>query len=67
VTSLIDIEDEEEIEESILAEFDLARAVFKESQFRLTGLISGPNSGRSSTDRQFYYVNDRPCDSHKVN
>ncbi|KAJ6219168.1 hypothetical protein RDWZM_004980 [Blomia tropicalis] len=32
--------------------------------FKLTGYISKPDSGcgRSSSDRQYFYLNDRPCD-----
>ena len=36
--------------------------------FRISGFISKPDhgDGRSSTDRQFYFINKRPCDFMKV-
>lgn len=36
--------------------------------FKITGYISKPNHGmgRSSADRQFLYVNKRPCELSKV-
>ena len=36
--------------------------------FQLEGCISScaHGQGRSSTDRQFYYINNRPCDPSKV-
>lgn len=38
------------------------------NNFSLEGYISscGHNLGRSSPDRQFYFINSRPCDPSKV-
>lgn len=37
--------------------------------FELDGYVSScdHNSGRSSKDRQFYFINSRPCEPLKVN
>ena len=40
----------------------------QENPFKITGYISKPDHGmgRSSADRQFLYVNKRPCELSKV-
>lgn len=46
-------------------EFVLLKALYFES---ITGFVSQGDHGvgRSATDRQFFFVNSRPCDPHKV-
>ncbi|KAJ1529240.1 hypothetical protein ONE63_006042 [Megalurothrips usitatus] len=51
-----------------LEEIGLSSNVDTEKGFELEGCISScaHGQGRSSTDRQFYYINNRPCDPTKV-
>lgn len=50
----------------ILEEFGLTEC--EASVFSLDGFIStcAHNHGRGANDRQFYYVNSRPCEPSKV-
>ncbi|GFT12521.1 mismatch repair endonuclease PMS2 [Nephila pilipes] len=53
----------------ILDEYFLPESALEISKtFKLEGYISNSNhgEGRSSTDRQFYFINGRPCDLPKV-
>ncbi|GFR30840.1 mismatch repair endonuclease PMS2 [Trichonephila clavata] len=53
----------------ILDEYFLPESAAKISEaFKLEGYISNSNhgEGRSSTDRQFFFINGRPCDLPKV-
>ncbi|GFY69738.1 mismatch repair endonuclease PMS2 [Trichonephila inaurata madagascariensis] len=53
----------------ILDEYFLPETAAEISEvFKLEGYISNSNhgEGRSSTDRQFYFINGRPCDLPKV-
>jgi len=47
---------------------DSAKLDTKENLFKITGFISKPDHGmgRSSADRQFLYINKRPCELSKV-
>ncbi|KAI9344539.1 histidine kinase-like ATPase [Zopfochytrium polystomum] len=47
---------------------DEDRYLFRTERIRVTGLISKPlpNYGRSAGDRQFFYINKRPCDLPKL-
>ena len=47
---------------------DSAKLDTKENLFKITGFISKPDHGmgRSSSDRQFLYINKRPCELSKV-
>lgn len=51
--------------EDILQEFNVKNVT---NSFELEGYISSCDhgSGRSSTDRQFYFINSRPCEPSKV-
>ncbi|CAG7823721.1 unnamed protein product [Allacma fusca] len=51
-------------DEDILSQYGLKEVT--ENPFKLTGFISIPYKGRSSNDRQFVYINSRPCDSTKI-
>ena len=47
---------------------DAGQRSLQESFFKISGYISKPDHGmgRSSNDRQFFYINKRPCDLSKV-
>ncbi|KAH6943764.1 hypothetical protein HPB50_026940 [Hyalomma asiaticum] len=53
--------------EEILEEFSLTESVVQGSSTRIEGYISScaHGSGRSSADRQFVFVNSRPCEMPK--
>lgn len=55
-------------EEEILNEFCVSLCPGDELPFEIDCLISTAvhGSGRSSSDRQFYYINRRPCEPHKL-
>ncbi|CAG9770561.1 unnamed protein product [Ceutorhynchus assimilis] len=67
LASLIDVK---EIipEEKLAEEYGLELVPGEELPFTLEFLISNAihGSGRSSTDRQFFYINHRPCEPTKV-
>ncbi|XP_072044566.1 mismatch repair endonuclease PMS2-like [Amphiura filiformis] len=52
----------------ISEEYGLKTTQSNQDLFRISGYISKPDhrDGRSSTDRQFYFINKRPCDFPKV-
>ncbi|KAG9476896.1 mismatch repair endonuclease PMS2 [Eleutherodactylus coqui] len=54
--------------ESVCEEYGLTNADILAGFYTITGYISQCDHGvgRSSTDRQFYYINQRPCDPAKV-
>lgn len=57
--------------DEILEEYGIKREKLRDDQlkmYELDGHISScaHGSGRSSTDRQFYYINSRPVDNLKV-
>lgn len=66
-TSLLDIEMQTP-SSSHLEEIGLPGNCDVVQNFQLEGFISScaHGQGRSSTDRQFYYINNRPCDPSKV-
>lgn len=47
---------------------DATKIDSKESLFKITGYVSKPDHGmgRSSADRQFLFINKRPCELSKV-
>ncbi|XP_061765069.1 mismatch repair endonuclease PMS2 [Nerophis ophidion] len=55
--------------ENVVEEYGLKSAELPEKLFSITGLVSQADHGvgRSATDRQYFFVNRRPCDPHKVN
>lgn len=59
------------IDDEILEEYGLKRENLDDTQlemFKFEGFISScaHGSGRSSVDRQFYYINSRPVDNPKI-
>ncbi|CAK6446377.1 unnamed protein product [Pipistrellus nathusii] len=54
--------------DGVCEEFGLSCSDSLQNQFRISGFISHCTHGvgRSSTDRQFFFVNWRPCDPAKV-
>nr|XP_057918422.1 mismatch repair endonuclease PMS2 [Doryrhamphus excisus] len=54
--------------ENIMEEYGLKEADPTKRIFSITGLVSQADHGvgRSATDRQFFFINKRPCDPHKV-
>lgn len=55
--------------ETVLQEYGICDgSAFTEYPFQLEGCISScaHGQGRSATDRQFFYVNSRPCEPTKV-
>uniref|UniRef100_A0A3P8UL81 Mismatch repair endonuclease PMS2 n=1 Tax=Cynoglossus semilaevis TaxID=244447 RepID=A0A3P8UL81_CYNSE len=54
--------------ENIVEEYGLNDAELPKQLFTITGFVSRADHGvgRSATDRQFYFVNNRPCDPLKV-
>ncbi|NXK92449.1 PMS2 endonuclease, partial [Formicarius rufipectus] len=54
--------------EAVCEEYGLSTAVMPQNLYSITGFISRCDHGvgRSTTDRQFFFVNQRPCDPAKV-
>ncbi|XP_032182950.1 mismatch repair endonuclease PMS2 [Mustela erminea] len=54
--------------DSVCEEFGLSQADALRTLFHISGFISycAHGVGRSSTDRQFFFINGRPCDPAKV-
>ncbi|XP_046945120.1 mismatch repair endonuclease PMS2 isoform X1 [Lynx rufus] len=54
--------------DSVCEEYGLSHGDALQTLFRISGFIShcAHGVGRSSTDRQFFFVNRRPCDPAKV-
>ncbi|MEE6522566.1 hypothetical protein FKM82_021170, partial [Ascaphus truei] len=54
--------------EAVCEEYGLSHADTPHSLYNITGYISRCDHGvgRSSTDRQFFFINQRPCDPAKV-
>ena len=66
--SLMDFE-QNSPNETVLQEYGIpVEMISAEIPFRLEGCISScaHGQGRSATDRQFFYVNSRPCEPAKV-
>ncbi|XP_019938815.1 mismatch repair endonuclease PMS2 [Paralichthys olivaceus] len=55
--------------ENIIEEYGLTEADLPKQLFTITGFVSSGEHGvgRSATDRQFFFINNRPCDPLKVN
>jgi DNA mismatch repair ATPase MutL len=59
--------DEVKIDQEILLEFDVSQNIEdKKNKFNFEGFLSKPNQGRSCGDRQYLFINSRPCDNPKV-
>uniref|UniRef100_A0A4W6CKY9 Mismatch repair endonuclease PMS2 n=1 Tax=Lates calcarifer TaxID=8187 RepID=A0A4W6CKY9_LATCA len=54
--------------ENIIEEYGLKDADLPKQLFTITGFVSQGDHGvgRSATDRQFFFINNRPCDPLKV-
>ncbi|CAH2307137.1 mismatch repair endonuclease PMS2 [Pelobates cultripes] len=54
--------------ETVCEEYGLSYADLPQGFYNITGYISRSDHGvgRSSTDRQFFFINQRPCDPAKV-
>uniref|UniRef100_A0A669CW77 Mismatch repair endonuclease PMS2 n=1 Tax=Oreochromis niloticus TaxID=8128 RepID=A0A669CW77_ORENI len=54
--------------ENVIEEYGLKDADLPKQLFSITGFVSQGDHGvgRSTTDRQFYFINNRPCDPLKV-
>lgn len=54
--------------ENVIEEYGLKDADLPKQLFSITGFVSQGDHGvgRSSTDRQFFFINNRPCDPLKV-
>ncbi|XP_034425599.1 mismatch repair endonuclease PMS2 [Hippoglossus hippoglossus] len=54
--------------ENIIEEYGLTDADLPKQLFTITGFVSRGDHGvgRSATDRQFFFINNRPCDPLKV-
>ncbi|XP_044034890.1 mismatch repair endonuclease PMS2 isoform X2 [Siniperca chuatsi] len=54
--------------EDVLEEYGLKDADLPKQLFSITGFVSRGDHGvgRSATDRQFFFINNRPCDPIKV-
>ncbi|XP_063749205.1 LOW QUALITY PROTEIN: mismatch repair endonuclease PMS2 [Eleginops maclovinus] len=54
--------------ENIIEEYGLTEADLPKQLFTMSGFVSRADHGvgRSSTDRQFFFINNRPCDPVKV-
>uniref|UniRef100_A0A7N6AUX8 Mismatch repair endonuclease PMS2 n=1 Tax=Anabas testudineus TaxID=64144 RepID=A0A7N6AUX8_ANATE len=54
--------------ENIIEEYGLKDADLPKQLFTITGFVSRGDHGvgRSATDRQFFFINNRPCDPLKV-
>ncbi|KAK4872638.1 hypothetical protein RN001_014667 [Aquatica leii] len=67
IQSVIEI-DMIEPDEQILSDYKLHTISEEPLPFNFELIISSAvhGSGRSTSDRQFYYINDRPCEPHKI-
>ncbi|XP_076616947.1 mismatch repair endonuclease PMS2 isoform X2 [Chaetodon auriga] len=54
--------------ENVIEEYGLKEADLPKQMFSITGFVSRGDHGvgRSATDRQFFFINNRPCDPLKV-
>lgn len=54
--------------DSVIEEYGLKDTDLPKQLFAITGFVSRADHGigRSATDRQFFYINNRPCDPLKV-
>ncbi|XP_029311677.1 LOW QUALITY PROTEIN: mismatch repair endonuclease PMS2 [Cottoperca gobio] len=54
--------------ETVIEEYGLQDAELPKQLFSMTGFVSRGDHGvgRSATDRQFFFINNRPCDPVKV-
>ncbi|XP_041830869.1 mismatch repair endonuclease PMS2 [Melanotaenia boesemani] len=54
--------------ENVIEEYGIKDADLPKQLFSITGFVSRGDHGvgRSATDRQFFFINNRPCDPHKV-
>ncbi|KAM3876853.1 mismatch repair endonuclease PMS2-like [Diretmus argenteus] len=54
--------------ENVKEDYGLGDAELPKNLFSITGFVSRGDHGvgRSATDRQFFYINNRPCDPSKV-
>ncbi|KAM7371033.1 hypothetical protein PAMP_010534 [Pampus punctatissimus] len=54
--------------ENVMEEYGLKDAELPKQLFSITGFVSRGDHGvgRSATDRQFFFINNRPCDPLKV-
>ncbi|XP_041818683.1 mismatch repair endonuclease PMS2 isoform X2 [Chelmon rostratus] len=54
--------------ENVIEEYGLKDADLPKQMFSITGFVSRGDHGvgRSATDRQFFFINNRPCDPLKV-
>ncbi|XP_037133703.1 mismatch repair endonuclease PMS2 isoform X2 [Syngnathus acus] len=54
--------------DNVLEEYGLENAELPQKLFCITGFVSQADHGvgRSATDRQFFFINKRPCDPQKV-
>ncbi|XP_070846334.1 mismatch repair endonuclease PMS2 isoform X2 [Chaetodon trifascialis] len=54
--------------ENVIEEYGLKEADLPKQMFSITGFVSQGDHGvgRSATDRQFFFINNRPCDPLKV-
>ncbi|CAJ1080726.1 LOW QUALITY PROTEIN: mismatch repair endonuclease PMS2 [Xyrichtys novacula] len=54
--------------ENVIEEYGLKEADLPKQLFTITGFVSRGDHGvgRSATDRQFFFINNRPCDPLKV-
>ena len=69
LSSIIEIKTEDPSEDA-LAFYDIRAPLsdFDDLSLRLRGYVSSceHGKGRSSADRQFYYINGRPCDPNRI-
>lgn len=69
VKSLIKIE-QNNVSDTVLEEYHISQDIFKKygDMFLINGYISSVTHGcgRSVTDRQFFFINNRPCDFPKL-
>ena len=66
LSTLLEIEEIDEVDPQILEYYGLDNKTFDLNRFKLEGFISQPNSGRSCSDRQFFFINSRPCEPIKA-
>ncbi|KAL3313186.1 Mismatch repair endonuclease pms2 [Cichlidogyrus casuarinus] len=70
---LLALDECSQISPDVIEEFQLESEEISKEIVHISGFISKPNTGdatkfgRSSSDRQFVFVNSRPCDMPKVN
>ena len=68
--SLLKIKQADKLDESVLEEFNLQTGECEKPNvtFKLNGFVSNVchGYGRSSPDRQFFFINNRPCDFPKL-